>query len=94
MVLVAAGNGWEVIRYRPDTGEAWIPKNQVWQRIGEGAIERYPPGSPTARFYDVDYKIPAEVVKEKQKVTVRFQATGGNETPAVFGIRIVRAEDR
>ena len=64
------------------------------QRVGEGAIDRFPPGSPTGRFYDVDYKVPAELVKDKQKVTVRFQATSGNETPAVYGIRIVRAEER
>ena len=59
------------------------------QTIGEGTIERYPPGSPTARFYDVDYKIPAELVKDKQRVTVRFQSTGGNETATVYGIRII-----
>ncbi|HEV2836657.1 MAG TPA: beta-L-arabinofuranosidase domain-containing protein, partial [Pyrinomonadaceae bacterium] len=64
------------------------------QRIGEGTIERYPPGSPTGRFYDVDYKIPAELVKDKQKVTVRFQSTGGNETATVFGVRVVRADER
>jgi DUF1680 family protein len=64
------------------------------QRIGEGSVERYPPGSPTARFYDVDYKIPAELVKDKPRVTVRFQATGGNETATVFAVRIVRAEER
>ncbi|MEN3330305.1 MAG: uncharacterized protein V7638_5112 [Acidobacteriota bacterium] len=59
------------------------------QRIGEGTIERYPPGSPTAHFYDVDYKIPAELVKDKQRVTVRFQSTDGNETATVYGIRII-----
>jgi hypothetical protein len=64
------------------------------QRIGEGLIERFPPGSPTGRFYDLDYKIPAELVKEKQKVTLRFQATGGNETATVYAIRIVRSEER
>jgi len=64
------------------------------QRVGEGSIERYPPGSPTAQFYDVDYKIPAELVKDKQKVTVRFQSTNGNETATVFGIRIVRADEK
>ena len=64
------------------------------QKIGEGAIERFPPGSPTGRFYDVDYKIPAELVKDKQKVTVRFQATNGNETATVFAVRLVRAEER
>jgi hypothetical protein len=64
------------------------------QRIGDGAIERYLPGSPTSRFYDVDYRIPSELVKDKQKVTVRFQATGGNETATVYGVRMVRAEER
>ena len=62
------------------------------QRVGEGTIERYPPGSPTGRFYDVDYKLPAELVKDKQKVTVRFQSTGGNETATIFGIRLIRIE--
>ena len=47
-------------------------------------------GQSDRLFYDVDYKIPAELVKDKQKVTVRFQATGGNETATVFGLRIVR----
>ena len=36
--------------------------------------------------------VPAELVKGKQKVTVRFQATGGNETAGVFGVRLVRAD--
>ena len=64
------------------------------QRVGEGIIDRFPPGSPTGRFYDLDYKIPSELVKEKKKVTVRFQATGGNETATIFGIRTVRADQR
>lgn len=64
------------------------------QRIGEGMIERYPPGSATGQFYDRDYKIPAELVKDKKKVTVRFQASGGNETATIFGVRMVRAEER
>lgn len=62
------------------------------QRVGEGSIERYPPGSPTGRFYDIDYKLPAELIKDKQKVTIRFQSTGGNETATVFGIRIIRVD--
>jgi uncharacterized protein len=60
-------------------------------RIGEQKIERHRPGSPTKSFFDVEYAIPAEVVKGKQKVTVRFQTTGGNETAGVFGVRLVRA---
>jgi uncharacterized protein len=64
------------------------------QRVGEGSIERYPPGSASGRFYDVDYKIPTELVKDKQKVTISFQSTGGNETATVFGIRVVRVDER
>jgi uncharacterized protein len=61
-------------------------------RIGDQRIERHRPGSPTKSFFDVEYSIPAELVKGKQKVTVRFQGTGGNETAGVFGVRMVRAE--
>lgn len=34
----------------------------------------------------------AELVKSKEKVTVRFEATAGNVIAAVFGIRIIRAD--
>jgi DUF1680 family protein len=61
-------------------------------RVGEQRVERHRPGSPTKSFFDVEYAVPAESAKGKQKVTVRFQATGGNETAGVFGVRIVRAE--
>lgn len=62
------------------------------QRVGEGEIQRFPPGSPTGKFYDVEYKIPAGLVKDK--VTVRFESAGGNETATVFGIRTVRADKK
>jgi len=58
------------------------------QRIGEQTIEK---GGPV-RFFDVEYAIPAELVKDRQKVTVRFQATNENEIAAVFGIRMIRAD--
>ena len=61
------------------------------QRVGEQAIEGSPNGSAVGHFFDVDYKIPTELVKDKQKVTVRFQATAGNEIPTVFGVRTIRA---
>jgi DUF1680 family protein len=61
-------------------------------RVGEQRVERHRPGSPTKSFFDVEYAIPAELARGKQKVTVRFQATGGNETAGVFGVRMVRAE--
>jgi hypothetical protein len=61
-------------------------------RVGEQTIERHRPGSPTKSFFDVEYAIPADLTRGKQKVTVRFQATGGNETATVFGVRMIRAD--
>ena len=42
------------------------------------------------RFVDREYALPAALVKGKPKVTVRFQATNGNDIAAVFGLRVVR----
>ena len=49
-------------------------------------------GSATGSFFDVEYRIPAAVVKDKKKVTVRFQATGNNEIAAVYGVRLIRVD--
>ncbi len=57
-------------------------------RVGEQTIERRGP----MRFFDVQYAVPAEVVRGKQHVTVKFQATQGNEIGAVFGLRLIRTE--
>ena len=43
-------------------------------------------------FFDVEYAIPADLVKDKQRVTVRFEATQGNEVGCVFGLRMIRAD--
>lgn len=61
-------------------------------RVGEQKIERYRPGSLTMGFFDVEYAIPAKVMKDKQKATVRFQAMGGDKAVGVFGVRLVRAD--
>src|SRR5215813_1490601 len=62
------------------------------QRIGEQTFERSPPGSATGNFFDVKYQLPAEVLKDKKKITVRFQATGNNEIAAVYSIRLIRTD--
>jgi len=62
------------------------------QRVGEQSIDRSPPGSAVGKFFDVDYKLPADLVKDKKKVTVKFQAVSPSETATVFGIRTVRAD--
>jgi uncharacterized protein len=51
------------------------------------------PRSPEqeGHFVDANYPIPAELIGQKRKVTVRFQATDGNIIQGVFGVRMVRA---
>jgi DUF1680 family protein len=44
------------------------------------------------RFFDTEYAIPATMLKDKQRVTVRFEATDGNETAAIYGIRMIRTK--
>jgi hypothetical protein len=60
------------------------------KKLGEQTVERRTP-EQDVRFFDVEYAIPAELVKDKQKVTVRFEASEGSVIPGVFGIRTVRA---
>jgi uncharacterized protein len=56
------------------------------QRVGEQTI----PESSESRFFDVEYPIPPELVREKRTAIVRFQASSGNEIAPVFGVRIIR----
>jgi hypothetical protein len=60
-------------------------------RVGEQTIERRSPEQVT-RFFDVEYALPENLVKGKEKVTVRFQAMKGNEIAAVYGLRMIRAD--
>ncbi len=60
------------------------------KKVGEQTIERRSP-EQDVRFFDVEYPLPPELVKDKQKVTVRFEATNNGSIPGVFGIRVVRA---
>jgi DUF1680 family protein len=58
------------------------------QRIADQVVEKG--GEP--HFFDAEYPIPAELSRGKQKITVRFQATQGNEIAAVFGLRLTRVD--
>jgi uncharacterized protein len=58
------------------------------ERVGEQTVER----RGALHFFDVEYPVPAGLLKDKQKVTVKFQATKGNEIACVFGIRMIRAD--
>lgn len=43
-----------------------------------------------SRFYDISYKIPAELTTGKESVTVTLQAKPNNSAGPVYGVRLVR----
>jgi len=60
-------------------------------KVGELTMDRRTP-EQDIRFFDVEYPLTAEMVKGKEKVTVRFEATAGSEIGAAFGMRMIRAD--
>ncbi|MBN2128593.1 MAG: glycoside hydrolase family 127 protein [Sedimentisphaerales bacterium] len=58
------------------------------RRVSQQQLE----SSEPARFFDVEYAIPADLIQGKQKVTVRFQADEGGSVAGVYGIRMIRAD--
>jgi len=61
------------------------------QRVGEQTVERRTP-EQEPKFFDVEYKIPTELVQNKQKVTVRFQAVADKQVGTVCGLRMIRGD--
>lgn len=61
-------------------------------KVGEQTIERHKPGNSSRGFFEEEYTIPADLTRGRQQVTVRFQATKGNEIASVFAIRVIRAD--
>ena len=43
---------------------------------------------------NVEYPIPAELLKGKSKVTVSFQSRSGHTAGGVFGVRLLTASDK
>ena len=61
------------------------------KKIGEQTGGRRSPEAEV-KFFDVEYPLTPEMIAEKKKVTVRFEAINGRSTPSVFGIRVVRSD--
>ena len=61
------------------------------KKVGEQTGSRRSPEQQIS-FFDVEYRIPADLTANKTKVTVRFEAANGRSTPSVFGVRIVRSD--
>jgi len=45
--------------------------------------------SSVSKFYEQEYVIPPELMRHKEKLTVRFEATNGLEVTPVFGVRLI-----
>lgn len=58
--------------------------------VAEQSLERRGP----LQFFDVEYPLPAELGGngDRGPITVRFEAVGGREIGAVYGIRLIRAD--
>jgi uncharacterized protein len=63
------------------------------RKVGDQAFARLSP-QEKGEFFDVEYQVPPDLAAGRQKVTIRFQATGGKEVAAVYGVRIVRSDAR
>jgi hypothetical protein len=48
--------------------------------------------SDPQHFFDIEYPVPADLVRGKSKVTVRFQAKTGSQVATVFGLRMIRGD--
>jgi len=62
------------------------------KKIGDH-VEQHLSPDQEKQFVDASYAIPMELIAGKKKVTVRFQATDGNEIGGIFGVRTVRADE-
>jgi hypothetical protein len=60
-----------------------IVDNQI---VGTQELDQNRPG----HFFDVEYKIPAGVTKDKNKVTVEFQAREGMTAGGIFAVETLR----
>ncbi len=45
-------------------------------------------------FVNVEYKIPAKLLKRKKTVTVRFESVAGGTAGAIFNVRLLRPSDK
>jgi uncharacterized protein len=56
---------------------------------GQRLASESQPQSSVSKFYEKEYVIPADVLRHKEKLTVRFEATNGLEVTPVYGIRLI-----
>ena len=55
-------------------------------------IAKFESNQTAVGFWEATYPVPAELIRGKAKVTVRFQAATAARIAPVFGVRIIRAD--
>jgi hypothetical protein len=56
------------------------------------AIGHFQANATAVGFYDARYALPPGLVRDRTKVTVRFQAAAGGRIAPIFGVRMIRAQ--
>jgi hypothetical protein len=59
-------------------------------RIATQSLDRNKPNE----FFDVEYAVPPGLTRGKHEVVVRFQAHPGNTGGGLFGLRVLKPEER
>ncbi len=72
-----------------DTGDREFDILVDGTKIANQKIHELSPG----QFVDIEYPIPQEITKDKEKVTVKFQPHPDNTAGGIFGISILRPKD-
>jgi uncharacterized protein len=55
-------------------------------------IAQFETNPAAAGFYTTIYAVPADIVRDKTKTTVRFEAVAGARIAPIFGVRTIRAD--
>jgi hypothetical protein len=90
---VEAGAMALVVTFRNEPGVPPPPSD--FEIVIDGAVlAKFVPDTDAWEFYDTRYPVPAGAVRDRRKVTVRFQVAGTGTTARiapVFGVRMIRA---
>jgi uncharacterized protein len=81
-----------VVTYLNEAGMPPTSGNFTIQVDGT-TVATFTPNEAATRFFDAQYAIPADLVRGKSKVTVKFQAAQTGRIAPVFGVRMVRSKD-
>ena len=91
---------WQLKALPDQAQELWVTYwgsdggNRVFDILVDGqkmATQRLENNKPD-QFYDEVYRLPADLLKGKQAITVKFQAQPGAWAGGVFGARVMKTE--